>query len=137
MDLERFVTAQDAVWPDVQAELAAGEKRSHWMWFVFPQLAGLGSSAMARHYALHSLDEARAWLAHPLLGARLREALGLLLAVPERSALQILGSPDDLKLCSCLTLFNAAAPGEDLFARALQRFYGGRPDARTLALLGG
>lgn len=137
MDLERFVTAQDAVWPDVQAELAAGEKRSHWMWFVFPQLAGLGSSAMARQYALHSLDEARAWLAHPLLGARLREALGLLLAVPERSALQILGSPDDLKLCSCLTLFNAAAPGEDLFARALQRFYGGRPDARTLALLGG
>lgn len=131
-ELQRFVDAQAPVWDTVRAELAAAAKRTHWMWFVFPQIDGLGHSAMARHYAIASLAEARDYLAHPLLGARLQEAVALLLAAPaSRSALQILGSPDDLKLRSCLTLFMAAAPGDTVFARALQRFYGGEPDART------
>ena len=134
-DLQRFVAAQAPVLDAVRAELAAGRKRSHWMWFVFPQLRGLGSSTMAQHYGMASLDEARAYLAHPVLGPRLRECCALLLAVPGRSAHEILGSPDDLKFRSCLTLFAAAAPQEPVFAQALRRFYGGEPDPRTLALL--
>jgi len=117
-------------------ELRAGRKRSHWMWFVFPQLRGLGSSGMAQHYGIASLAEARAYLAHPVLGPRLRECCSLMLAVPQRSALEILGSPDDLKFRSCCTLFQLAAPGEELFGQCLERFYGGVPDPRTLALCG-
>jgi len=139
-NLERFVAAQAAVYPEVLAELAAGEKRSHWMWFIFPQLAGLGKSPTARLYALHSPAEARAYLAHPLLGARLRECTQLVLAVRDRSAYEIFGSPDDLKLRSCLTLFAQAvapspAPETRVFGEALARYYGGEPDPRTLELL--
>lgn len=139
-DLQRFVTAQDAVMNAVRDELARGRKRSHWMWFVFPQLKGLGMSSTARHYGIASLEEAKAYLAHPVLGARLRECCELLLAPgvgrDDQTAHDIFGSPDDLKLRSCLTLFDrAAAPGDDLFRRALDRYYGGEPDPRTLALL--
>jgi uncharacterized protein (DUF1810 family) len=133
-DLRRFVTAQDAVLDDVLAELRAGRKRSHWMWFVFPQLAALGFSPMARHYGLRSLAEARAYLAHPVLGERLRRCCGLLLQLEGVSASEVFGHPDDLKLRSCLTLFQLAAPHEDVFRDCLARFYGGQPDASTVDL---
>jgi uncharacterized protein (DUF1810 family) len=133
--LERFVAAQDPVYDAVRRELADGRKRSHWMWFVFPQIAGLGSSATARLYALASLDEARAYLAHPVLGARLRECVRLTLLHAGESANELLGSPDDLKYRSSLTLFAEAAPDEALFRDALAAFYRGEPDGRTLALL--
>ncbi|GAB3665482.1 DUF1810 domain-containing protein [Ramlibacter alkalitolerans] len=133
-DLQRFVAAQDDVIDAVREELRAGRKRSHWMWFVFPQLKGLGSSSTAQFYGLDSLDEARAYLAHPVLGPRLRECCALMLAVPGRSAHEILGSPDDLKFRSCVTLFSLAAPQEAVFGECLQRFYGGEPDPRTVAL---
>jgi len=134
--LDRFVTAQQPVIADVLEELRAGRKRTHWMWFVFPQLQGLGSSPMAQRYGIASLDEARDYLAHPVLGPRLRDCCELMLQVPRLSALEILGSPDDLKFRSCLTLFGLAAPQDDLFRRCLDRFYGGQPDPRTLALCG-
>lgn len=135
-DLQRFVDAQEAAMPQVLQELRDGRKRSHWVWFVFPQLKGLGSSAMASHYGLSGLAEARAYLAHPLLGPRLRECCERLLAVPGRSAHDILGSPDDLKFRSCVTLFALAAPHEDLFRRCLDRFCDGTPDPRTTAVCG-
>jgi uncharacterized protein (DUF1810 family) len=135
LDLQRFVEAQAPVYDRVLDELRAGRKESHWMWFVFPQLAGLGRSAMAQRYAIGSLDEARAYLAHPVLGARLRECAGLLLATRGRSAEAILGPIDALKLRSSMTLFGRAAPGEVLFGEVLERFYGGVPDAATEALL--
>ena len=135
-DLQRFVDAQERVYPEVTAELAAGLKTSHWMWFVFPQLKGLGRSSTALHFGLASLDEARAYWLHPLLGARLAECGRLLQALPAgRSAQQVLGAVDALKLCSCLTLFERAAPQEPLFGALLVRFYGGQRDAATLALL--
>jgi uncharacterized protein (DUF1810 family) len=134
-DLERFVAAQDPIYADVLAELRAGAKRSHWMWFVFPQLAGLGSSPMARRYALRDAAEARAYLAHPVLGARLRECTRLVLNAPARSVAEFFGSPDDLKLRSCLTLFAHAAPDEPLFAAALERWFGGEGDSLTLERL--
>ena len=136
-DLERFVRAQEPVMADVRRELAAGSKRSHWMWFVFPQLDGLGHSDMARRFAIGSLAEARAYLAHPVLGARLRDCAALVNAVPGRSAREILGSPDDLKFRSSVTLFAAAGPGEAVFAESLRRFFGGVPDPATLRLLEG
>ncbi|WP_029032478.1 DUF1810 domain-containing protein [Salinarimonas rosea] len=138
-DLARFVAAQEPVWAEVRAELAAGAKRSHWMWFVFPQLAALGRSATARRYGLSGLGEARAYLAHPLLGPRLREAVRLLLPHEGADIHAILGSPDDLKLRSCLTLFREATDDEAdaaLFQRGLDAFYGGRADAATLEILG-
>jgi uncharacterized protein (DUF1810 family) len=135
-DLDRFVTAQEPVIAQVRSELAGGRKRTHWMWFVFPQLRGLGRSETARHYGIASRAEARAYLAHPVLGARLRECVELLLAVPGRSAHEIFGTPDDLKLRSCLTLFREVSDGDDTFVRALDRFFDGRPDAATLELLG-
>jgi uncharacterized protein (DUF1810 family) len=131
-----FVAAQNRVYDDVCRELAAGEKQTHWMWFVFPQLAGLGSSGMAQKFAIHSLDEAQRYLAHPLLGQRLRECTQLVLAVPDRSVDQIFGYPDNLKFHSSMTLFAAAAPEEPLFAAALERFFGGQPDQQTIKLLG-
>ena len=134
-DLQRFVTARDPVFPQVRAELAAGRKTSHWMWFVLPQLRGLGFSATAHHYGLVSLREAQAYWSHPVLGPRLRECLALVLAIDGKSAAQVFGSPDDLKLRSCLTLFAQAAPQEPLFQAALAKYFEGRPDARTLALL--
>jgi uncharacterized protein (DUF1810 family) len=134
--LDRFVAAQGRVMDEVFAELRAGQKRSHWMWFVFPQLRGLGTSSMAEIFGIASLEEARSYLAHPVLGPRLRECCTLLLAVPDRTAHDILGSPDDLKFRSCLSLFALAAPQETLFRDCLERFYGGGMDARTVALCG-
>ncbi len=138
-DLARFVEAQAPVHGRVVEELTAGLKRTHWMWFVFPQLAGLGFSPMAQFYALKDLDQARRYLAHPVLGRRLREDVALMLRHKGKSAQQILGTPDDLKFRSCVTLFGeAATSAEDraLFTSALDRFYGGAPDPRTLQLLG-
>ena len=133
-DLQRFVDAQRGVYPQVCAELAAGCKRSHWMWFVFPQLKELGRSATAQHYGIASLAEAQAYWAHPLLGPRLRECTDLVLAVDGRSAHEIFGPPDDLKFRSCMTLF-AQATGERLFTRALEKYFRGEVDPRTIELL--
>jgi uncharacterized protein (DUF1810 family) len=134
-NLDRFVTAQDPVLARVRTELQAGAKRTHWMWFVFPQLAGLGRSDTARHYALASLDEARAYLAHPLLGPRLIECARLVTAVEDRSAHQIFGSPDDLKFHSSMTLFASARPDQPVFADALGKYFGGAPDRLTMERL--
>jgi uncharacterized protein (DUF1810 family) len=133
-DLDRFVSAQAGVYREALAELTAGRKRTHWMWFIFPQIAGLGSSPAAQRYAIASLDEARAYLAHPVLGPRLRECADALLAVEGKSAEEILGYPDDLKLRSSMTLFARAADDPDVFEAVLERYYDG-PDPRTLALL--
>ena len=134
-DLQRFVDAQARVYASVTAELGAGLKTSHWMWFVFPQLKGLGRSSTALHFGLGSLDEARAYWRHPVLGARLQECGELLLLVPqERTALQVFGAIDALKLRSCLTLFERVAPEEPVFGRLLQRFYGGERDPATLSM---
>jgi len=135
-DLQRFVDAQHGVYAQVTAELAAGAKTSHWMWFIFPQLRGLGRSSTARHYGIASLAEAQAYWRHALLGARLRECGHLLMHVRSRSALRIFGSIDALKLRSCLTLFERAAPDEPLFAELLRIYYDGERDAATVQLLG-
>lgn len=134
-DLQRFVEAQARVYETALAELKAGDKRSHWMWFVFPQVAGLGLSPTAQRYAIRSLEEAKAYLAHPVLGPRLRECTAAVTAVSERTAHQVFGSPDDLKFRSSMTLFTEAAPEEPLFRAALGQFFGGDPDARTLEIL--
>lgn len=133
--LQRFVDAQAPVIDQVMAELARGAKASHWMWFVFPQLKGLGRSAMAQHYGIVSLDEAQAYWQHPLLGPRLVQCTALVLAVEGKSALQIFGAPDDLKFCSSMTLFERVAPDEPVFAQALAKYFGGQRDRRTLDLL--
>jgi uncharacterized protein (DUF1810 family) len=137
-DLIRFIEAQAPVLDHVTAELRAGTKRTHWMWFIFPQIAGLSHSAMAQYYAISNLDQAQRYLADPLLGERLRQHVQLMLSHTGKSALDILGSPDDLKFRSCLTLFLAAAYEESdrsLFAKALDQFYDGKPDVRTLRIL--
>jgi uncharacterized protein (DUF1810 family) len=134
-DLDRFVRAQADSHAQALAELRGGRKRSHWMWFVFPQIAGLGSSAMAQRYALASLAEARAYLAHPILGPRLIACTEAALASTESSARALFGSPDDRKFQSSMTLFAEAAPEEARFASALARFYGGTRDPLTLAKL--
>lgn len=138
-DLAHFIEAQNFVWPQVAAELEAGHKRTHWMWFVFPQIAGLGFSHRAQLYAIKDLDHARRYLADPVLGARLREGVRLMLLRAGRPAIDILGSPDDMKFRSCLTLFREAAdePDAALFDAALDAFYGGVPDPRTLDLVNG
>ena len=133
MSIERFVAAQDAVYERALAEIVAGDKRSHWMWFVFPQIAGLGSSATARRYAIADLAEARAYLAHPVLGPRLRECAEALLT-HDRSAEEIFGFPDDLKLRSSMTLFARAADDPAVFERVVARFFDG-PDPRTLDVI--
>lgn len=135
-DLQRFVDAQAGVIDRVREELGRGRKASHWMWFVFPQIEGLGFSPMAQRYAVNSLAEARAYLAHPVLGPRLRELTAVVIAVPNRTAHEIFGSPDDIKFRSCLTLFAEAAPGELVFRKALERFYDGETDQATLERLG-
>jgi uncharacterized protein (DUF1810 family) len=134
-NLQRFVDAQEPVYQQVLAELRAGSKRSHWMWFVFPQIAGLGRSETARHFAIASRAEAAAYLAHPVLGARLRECCRLVTLVERRSARQIFGSPDDMKFRSSLTLFAAVAPDDAIFAAALRKYFGGEADTQTLARL--
>jgi uncharacterized protein (DUF1810 family) len=131
-DLERFVEAQDGAYDDALAEITAGRKRTHWIWFIFPQIAGLGSSPTAQLYAIRSLDEARAYLAHPVLGPRLRECAQALLTVEGRSARDILGYPDDLKLRSSMTLFARAADDPELFQAVLDRYYDRPGPARHL-----
>ena len=136
-DLARFLVAQDPVFARVCAELAAGHKQSHWMWFVFPQLRGLGSSPTAQRYAIGSLDEARAYLAHPILGARLRRCTELVNRLEGRSARQIFGQPDDLKFRSSMTLFARAAAGAaEPFEEALAKYFAAEEDPRSRELLG-
>ena len=134
-NLQRFIDAQDPVYEEVLAELTAGQKTSHWMWFVFPQHKELGRSSMALRYGIASREEAQAYWQHPVLGARLRECIELVLAVKGRTAFQIFGSPDDLKIRSSMTLFSKVAPDEPLFQRALEKCFGEVGDARTLELL--
>ncbi len=134
-NLERFVSAQAPLYSKVVTELSTGRKRTHWMWFVFPQMAGLGRSAMAQQYAIGSLAEAQAYLAHPVLGPRLRECCRILLDLEDLGASDIFGDPDDMKLHSSLTLFAAAAPSDALFDHCLDRYFGGLPDTATLALI--
>ena len=129
--------AQAGVHARALAELRAGRKQSHWMWFVFPQISGLGSSPMSQHYALNSLKEARAYLDHPLLGARLRDCTAAVLALEGRSAHDIFGTPDDLKFRSSMTLFREAAEDPKPFQAALDRYFDGEADGRTLDILGG
>ena len=130
-DLDRFVTAQQGVHEQALRELRDGRKRGHWMWFVFPQVAGLGHSPTSQHYAIASLDEARAYLAHPVLGPRLRECAAAVAGVTGRSAEQIMGGIDAVKLRSSMTLFHRAAPDEAVFAEVLDRFFDGAPDPAT------
>jgi uncharacterized protein (DUF1810 family) len=134
-DLERFAAAQNPLYEQVLAELRAGHKKSHWMWFVFPQIAGLGASPMARRYAISSLAEATAFLDHPVLGPRLRQCTGLVLAIEGRGVDEIFGYPDNLKFRSSMTLFSRAAPGERLFAEALEKYFADGPDPATLQRL--
>jgi uncharacterized protein (DUF1810 family) len=136
-DLDRFVRAQDRTYDRALAEVRAGRKRSHWMWFIFPQLQGLGASAMSDRYAIRDLAEARAYLGHPVLGPRLVEISEVALSVEGSSARRIFGYPDDLKLRSCATLFSEASEQPSVFHRLLDRFYDGVPDERTRQLLRG
>ncbi|MFB1487730.1 MULTISPECIES: DUF1810 domain-containing protein [unclassified Thiocapsa] len=135
-DLNRFVRAQEHAYAPALAEIRSGRKRTHWMWYIFPQLDGLGFSEKARRYAIRGLDEARAYLEHPLLGPRLVECAEAVLAVQGRSAREIFGTPDDLKLRSCSTLFAEVSPEGSVFHRLIEVFFGGAPDGRTLTLLG-
>lgn len=134
-DLDRFVQAQTTTYDAALAELRHGRKTSHWMWFVFPQIAGLGLSPTARFYAIADLDEARAYLDHPVLGPRLIEAVEAINALPGRDAHVVFGSPDEIKLRSSLTLFLAAAPDEPVFRRALDKYFAGHADPLTAARL--
>jgi uncharacterized protein (DUF1810 family) len=134
-DLNRFVAAQEGRYAVALAEIAEGRKRSHWMWYIFPQIEGLGFSAMSRRFAIRSLDEARAYLRHPVLGPRLVACAEAVVAQAGRSVREIFGSPDDLKLKSCATLFARVAPPGSVFVRLLDGHFGGERDHRTLALL--
>jgi len=135
-DLQRFLDAQDRVYARVVTELQAGRKTSHWMWFIFPQVAVLGSSSMAQQYAIRSLAEASAYLDHPVLGARLRECTRLVLDVQERDISDIFGYPDDLKFHSSMTLFALADGAPPLFDAALGKYFNAEPDVKTLEILG-
>jgi uncharacterized protein (DUF1810 family) len=134
-DLQRFVDAQSRVFADVREELAAGKKRSHWMWFVFPQIQGLGSSAMAQRFAISSLPEAEAYLQHPVLGQRLRETTALVNRVADRSIEDLFGYPDYLKFGSSMSLFARATSDNDVFVEALRKYFNGDADPDTLRLL--
>ncbi len=133
--LERFVEAQDQVYDSVCDELALGEKTTHWMWFIFPQLKALGRSPMAKNFGIESRQEAAAYFQHPVLGKRLVECTKILLKQSNADAFEVFGSPDNLKFKSCMTLFREVAPEEPVFRLALERFYQGKPDDATLALL--
>lgn len=134
--LARFVQAQEGVYDEALAEVRAGSKRSHWMWFIFPQFDGLGFSATSRLYAVKSVAEAEAYLAHPVLGKRLLECAEAALAVQGKTAREVFGSPDDMKLRSCATLFARVSPPGSVFHRLLDRYFQGKPDEKTLRLLG-
>ena len=134
-NLQRFVDAQAGIIAQVLDELRAGRKRTHWMWFVFPQIAGLGHSEMAQHFAISGREEALAYLQHPVLGARLRECTALVNAVEGRNADEIFGYPDDLKFRSSMSLFHAVAPDEACFQTAIEKYFAGKPDSATFARL--
>lgn len=136
VDLERFVRAYDDDYAQALAEIRAGRKRSHWMWYIFPQIQGLGFSPTAQYYAIRDLQEARDYLAHPVLGARLKEISSALLDLNGLSASEIFGYPDDLKLRSSMTLFRMADLNEPVFLEVLEKYYDGKPDARTVELAG-
>jgi uncharacterized protein (DUF1810 family) len=134
-NLARFVTAQTPIYSEVLNELRAGHKRSHWIWFIFPQIAGLGYSHRSRVYAISSADEACAYLTQPILGPRLLECTEMVNQVPDRSIHEILGEPDDLKFHSCITLFHTVAPSQPIFQQALNKYFSGQSDPATLARL--
>ena len=136
-DLERFTKAQDGYpgYEEALEEISRGRKQSHWIWYIFPQIAGLGYSSNSRYYAISSLDEARAYLAHPVLGTRLRECAEAVLGVEGRSASAIFGSPDDMKLRSSMTLFAAASNPGSIYSQVLEKYFGGRPDSETVRRL--
>lgn len=134
-DLQRFVVAQASVFNHVLDELRAGTKMSHWMWFIFPQIKGLGRSPTSMEYAMSGLAEAQAYLRHPILGSRLKECTNLVVLVQGRTAFDIFGSPDDMKFRSSMTLFAHVSPDDDIFERALQKYFDGKPDPLTLARL--
>ena len=135
-NLARFVEAQEGEYQQALAEIRSGRKRSHWMWYVFPQFTGLGSSSTSVHYAIKSPEEAAAYLEHPILGRRLLECAEAVLQIENRSALEIFGSLDDLKLRSCATLFAAVSPAGSVFQQIIDRYFGGERDARTIDLIG-
>jgi uncharacterized protein (DUF1810 family) len=135
-NLSRFVDAQRGDYEEALAEIRAGRKRSHWMWYVFPQFVGLGSSSTSVRYAINSRDEAKAYLVHPVLGPRLLECAEAVLQIQGRSAFEIFGSPDDMKLRSSATLFASVSRSDSVFQRIIARYFGGEPDARTLELMG-
>jgi uncharacterized protein (DUF1810 family) len=134
-DLDRFVRAQAADYDQALSELRGGKKRSHWMWYIFPQIEGLGQSLVSQRYSIKSADEAQAYLDHPLLGPRLRECAAVVISIVGRSALEIFGSPDDMKLRSCATLF-ARVSDDGVFGHLLQKYFDGQPDEETLRRLG-
>jgi uncharacterized protein (DUF1810 family) len=134
-DLDRFVSAQDGLYPGVLDELRRGRKTGHWIWFIFPQIAGLGRSDVSRFYSIASLDEARAYLAHPVLGPRLIECATIVAAIPARTATEVFGDLDAMKVRSSMTLFHRAAPDQPVFRAVLDRFYDGVADEATDALL--
>lgn len=135
-ELDKFVSAQARDYDTALAEIRSGYKRSHWMWYIFPQLQGLGFSPTAQYYGIRDLEQAKDYMAHPVLGPRLVEISGALLSLPGSNPSAVMGYPDDLKLCSCMTLFELAAPDEPVFGRVLEKYYGGRRDRMTLNLLG-
>jgi uncharacterized protein (DUF1810 family) len=135
-DLNRFVQAQEGDYQRALSEIRAGRKRSHWMWYVFPQIDGLGFSATTRRYSIKSLAEAVAYLSHSVLGPRLTEIAEAALGIEGRSAYEVFGSPDDMKLKSCATLFAQVSPAGSVFHRLLDKYFGGEPDEKTLRLLG-
>ena len=135
-NLRRFVQAQEPIYTNVLSELRSGSKRTHWMWFIFPQMAGLGHSSTAKHYAIQGREEAQHYLTHPILGKRLLECAATVLRSTGRSAGEIFGSPDDVKLRSSMTLFAALPAADAVFAAVLDKYFAGKPDPRTLALLG-
>lgn len=135
-ELDKFVSAQARDYACALAEIKSGRKRSHWMWYIFPQLQGLGFSPTAQYYGIRDLEQAMDYMAHPVLGPRLVEISTALLGLESSNPSAVMGYPDDLKLCSCMTLFELAAPEEPVFGRVLEKFYGGRRDRMTLNLLG-
>jgi uncharacterized protein (DUF1810 family) len=135
-DLQRFVDAQEHVYERALSEIKSGRKRSHWMWFIFPQIDGLGASSMSKRYAIRSIAEAKAYLDHPLLGPRLLESAEAALAVQTSSALELFGSPDDMKLRSCATLFASVSSEDSVFSQLINKYFDGKPDDRTLQLTG-
>ena len=135
MDLHRFITAQQQIYPQALAEIRNGRKTSHWMWFIFPQLKGLGHSSNALYYGVTDLAEATAYLRHPVLGARLVEISHALLLLAGKNATAVMGSPDDLKLCSSMTLFSRVPEADPLFGQVLEKYFQGKKDVRTIALL--